>query len=322
MYNLLVTSLYTLHTVCYVCICAGNSPLHHTLHKSSCHAESTPLSSPSSLLSVGAALTVNPFAINYDSGNCDHWQSSGSTSSSGGQSPLLMNTGTSGVGRENGMSSKLVTDEARRSVANCMGYPQVGEMRNNLQIETTGLPDPNPEVPSPLSPKGLQFRHRPFLPSSSLQSPIPRSAGVSVLVGSSATPTPTRSSAPLSLSKSSSSLLQHDKYLSPFNSDLGTAHGHAHNHPHTHANSHRPLYRLRPHLSTPAVHRHQVVVKPEQALGSAVEMTKSFPGRLSVHSPLSKLAVSTSVEEYHNPAASTYLEVRRGGGRGRGREGG
>ena len=296
-------------------MCAGNSPLYHSSRK---HSESTPLSSPSSLLSVGAALATNPFATNYDSGNCDHWQSGGSGSSSGGQSPLLVNTcsSVSNTGRENGINSRIIVDDSKRNSATLLGYSQVGEMRNNLQIETTGLQDPNPEVPSPLSPKGLQFRHRPFpLSSSSLQSPIPRPG---ITVGGSTAPIIPVRNTPLPISKSSSSsLLQHDKYLSPFNSDLNHPHGHAHTHPHTHASTHRQLYRLRTHLSTPAVHRLQV--KPAEQGCTPIEATKSFSTRLSVHSPLSKLAVSTSVEEYHcnNPATSTYyVEGRRGGNEG------
>ena len=248
-----------------VCVCVGTSPLSR---KSSSQSESTPLSSPSSLLATGA--TLNPFAaVGCDSGSCEHWQSSGSASSSGGQSPLLVAAGR--TARENGRNP----EDLRRPFPTS----QVLDMKNNLQIETAGLPEPNPEAPSPLSPKGLQFRYRPFLSSSSsLQSPIPRSASSLV-----ATPTSSRSPRP-----PSSSLLPHDKCLSPFNSDL-TPHSHTH---------HRQLHRLRTHLSTssvgvPSVHRSP---QSKAELLAAAETAKS---RTTVNSPLSKLSVSTSVDEYH-----------------------
>lgn len=285
--------------------CAGNSPLHHSSRKSSSHSESTPLSSPSSLLAVGPQ-AVNPFAINYDSGNCDHWQS-GSASSSGGQSPLLINASSavSLSGRENGINR--ITDDVRKTI---LVYPQGGELKNNLHIDPPGPPDPNSDVPSPLSPKGLQFRHRPFpLSSSSLQSPIPRSVSTTT---NSATPTPSRNT-PLPISKSA---LQHDKQLSPFNSDLAHthSHGHAHTHPHSHANTHRQVHRLHSYLSTSTISSggHRLQQKPDP--GSTD--TKSFSSRL-IHSPISKLSVSTSVEEYHCTGVnSSALEGRsREGGR-------
>ena len=287
------TSISDVHPC--VCVYTGNSPLHHSSRKSS-HSESTPLSSPSSLI-AGGPLSTNPFAVNYDSGNCDHWQS-GSASSSGGQSPLLINTTSSVTGRENGFR---VAEDSRKTT----WYQHAVD---NLHIETTGLSDSTSDAPSPLSPKGLQFRHRPLpLCSSSIQSPIPRSISTVVNPAS-----PSRTT-PLPLSKSSSSL-QHDKYLSPFNSDLGghPLHGHAHTYPHSHANPHRQLIRVRhssaSSSSAPPPPSHRLQGKPEQ--GPGAESAKSFSNRLTVHSPLSKLSVSTSVEEYH---CTAYHEGRRGG---------
>ena len=296
--------------------CAGNSPLHHSSRKSSSHSESTPLSSPSSLLAgAGGHLAVNPFAVNYDSGNCDHCQS-GSASSSGSQSPLLVVTAGAPVSlagsRENGTSR--MAEEVRRGIS---GYPQVGELRNNLHIEPPGPPDPYSEAPTPLSPKGLQFRHRPFpLSSSSLQSPIPRSISAS----NTGTPVPPSRSSPLPVPKSS---LQHDKYLSPFNSDLPHTHGHAHTHPHSHSNTHRHLHplRTRAHLSTSSIsgstHRH-----PAKTSEQTLSDPKSFSNRLSVHSPLLKLATSTSVEEYHCTTAGVNSSLFDGGREGRRERGG
>ena len=245
-------------------VCVGNSPLHHSSRKSSSVSESTPLTSPSSLLAAANTLTVNPFAVGYDSGSCEHWHSSGSASSSGGQSPLLVRTA-----RENGRSF----EDSRKP------HPPL-EMKNNLQIETTGLSDSHHDTPSPLSPKGLQFRHRPFLSSSSLQSPIPRSPNLTV-----ATPTSSRSPRP-----PTASLLQHDKQLSPFNSDLGT---------YPPSSSHRQLHRLRGHISgsslTVPVSLLRSQPKPPE-LAAVVE-----PLKPRLYSPLSKLSVSTSVDEYHVP---------------------
>ena len=259
----------------------GNSPLHHSSRKSSSHSESTPLSSPSSL-HPPASLSANPFAVNYDSGHSEHWASSGSGSSSGGQSPLLV---SSGGGRENGRNG----DEVRRHAL----FSGATEMKNNLHIETTGLPDQNPDAPSPLSPKGLQFRYRPFLPSASLQSPIPRLANSLV---SGATPSSSRPLRP-----PSSSLVLHDKHLSPFNSDLFGPYGHAHTHPHS--TTHRQLSRLRAsHGVPPSLPRLQT--KPE-----ADTPTKSFLNRLSVNSPLSKLSVRTSFDEH----SVVLVGVREGG---------
>ena len=195
---------------------------------SSTQSESTPLSSPSSLIQS----SINPFAINYDSGNCEHWQSShsgsasGSTCSSAGQSP-----------------PGITVNEEQK-----------------MMIMDSGPIEGSTEAPTPLSPKGLQFRQKPFNLSSSLPSPIPRtlpngmcapvpqgphvhivSANGVVgganshigLGGVAGTGIPTlRSKAILKPHP-----LHHDKHLSPFNSDLP----HPHPHPHSHSHATRPI---------------------------------------------------------------------------------
>ena len=266
-------------------VLAGNSPRHHSSRKSSSQSESTPLSSPSSLQPPSSS---NPFAVSHDSGHSDHW--SGSGSSSGGQSPLLVSCG----GRENGRNA----DEPRRHTL----FSGAIEMKNTLHIETAGLPDPNHEAPSPLSPKGLQFRYRPFLPSTSLQSPIPRLANSLV---SGATPSSLRPPRPLSTSL----LLLHDKHLSPFNSDTLGPHSYGHPHTHPHTTTHRQVSKLRASLGVPPPSLPRLATKPETETPS-----KSFLNRLSVYSPLSKLSVSTSFDEH----SVVVMGVREGGGRGEG----
>lgn len=246
----------------------GNSPLYQSSRKSSCHSDSTPLSSPSSVIAGGSGSnpSANPFATNYDSGNTDHWSSS--ASSSGGQSPLLVTSSSNG--RENGRNA----DEARR----CMLYSHAVDMKNNLSIETTALiADQNLDAPSPLSPKGLQFRHRPFLTSSSsLQSPIPRSPNSIITSSSSRSPRLV-----------SSSLVQHD--LSPFISDPAPTHSH----------SHRQLHRVK-HLpaSSLTVPPPPPLLRPQPKPPEIEIAGKSnLLNRLPVHPPLSKLSVSTSVDD-------------------------
>ena len=199
---------------------------------SSTQSESTPLSSPSSLIQSSIN---NPFAINYDSGNCEHWQSShsgsasGSTCSSAGQSP-----------------PGITVNEEQK-----------------MMIMDAGPIEVSTEAPTPLSPKGLQFRQKPFNLSSSLPSPIPRTlpngmcapvpqgphvhivstngvvgginsshVGVIGAVGTGVPPTLTlRGGHSRSIIKPQR--LHHDKLLSPFNSDLP--------HPHSHPHAPRPI---------------------------------------------------------------------------------
>ena len=183
---------------------------------SSTQSESTPLSSPSSLIQSN-----NPFAINYDSGNCEHWQSghsgsaSGSTCSSAGQSPPGIT-----VNEEH----KMMMDSGSVEVAT--------------------------EAPTPLSPKGLQFRQKPFnLLTNSLPSPIPSRTngmcaagpqgplvhvisaigvgGANSHTGAGATGSGISLRGGANRGVIKPHPLRHDKHLSPFNSDL------THSHPHS-----------------------------------------------------------------------------------------
>ena len=186
----------------------GNSPLHYSFTTSATSRKSsdcTPLSSPSSLN------PTNPFAVNYDSGNCEHWQSGGSAGSSRGQSPLNASVKVDGrtVSLEDVMKHSpglLISDEHR------------GILLESPEITT--------EAPTPLSPKGLQFRHKPFpLATSSLPSPIPRNpqlggpppscASNSTAIMVSTSSCTSQRSNPIPIPKHG---LHHDKLHSPFTS--------------------------------------------------------------------------------------------------------
>lgn len=177
----------------------GNSPLHHSFatstisRKSSSQSESTPLSSPSGL---------NPFAVNYDSGNCEHWQSGGSSASSRGQSPLGIYT------------AKL--DGQGVSLEDIKLLPAV--ITDDQRVLLSESPEITTEAPTPLSPKGLQFRHKPFpLSTSTLPSPIPRNPQGTSMVSTSlnGAGTSVSRSNPVQIPKHS---LHHDRHLSPFSS--------------------------------------------------------------------------------------------------------
>ena len=236
---------------------------------SSTQSESTPLSSPSSLVQSN-----NPFAINYDSGNCEHWQSghsgsaSGSTCSSAGQSPP-------GI---------VVNDEHKMMVTDS----------GSIEIST--------EAPTPLSPKGLQFRQKPAfnLLSSSLPSPIPRTltngitavgpqgpivhivsaAGVvggvnshTVVTGAVGTGASLRGGACRGVLKPHP--LRHDTYLSPFNSDL------------THAHSHAPRV-----IKVPTKSRHASTTSVDYHSGTRINNRLN-----SCSSPLAKLSMSSRLDD-------------------------
>ena len=259
---------------------------------SSTQSESTPLSSPSSLVQ-----SINPFAINYDSGNCEHWQSShsgstsGSTCSSAGQSP-----------------------------------PGITVNEEQKMIMDSGSIEVSTEAPTPLSPKGLQFRQKPFnLLSSSLPSPIPSRTlsngsmyapspqgphvhivstngvvgGVNSHMGPAGaigTGIPLRGGHRGVLKPHP---LHHDKHLSPFNSDL------SHPHPHPHPHSSRPIK---------VANRSRILVKADPLRPSPVNPASSSTSssssmehyssgtrlntRLnSCSSPLAKLSMSSSLED-------------------------
>ena len=261
---------------------------------SSTQSESTPLSSPSSLIQSSIN---NPFAINYDSGNCEHWQSShsgsasGSTCSSAGQSP-----------------PGITVNEEQK-----------------MMIMDSGPIEVSTEAPTPLSPKGLQFRQKPFNLSSSLPSPIPRTlhngmcapvpqgphvhivsangvvggvnshVGLGVAVG---TGIPTLKGGH-SRSIIKPQRLHHDKLLSPFNSDL------PHPHPHPHLHAPRPIKM--------ATRTRILSGKGDPLRPSPANLTPSSPSpsssmelhsgtrlnsRLnSCSSPLAKLSMSSSLED-------------------------
>ena len=263
----------------------GNSPLHHSFsttstasRKSSTLSESTPLSSPSSLNQT------NPFAVNYDSGNCEHWQSS---SSSVCPSPSGLELKSSSMENESGRPV------LRRSLS--PGIIIMDDHKNLCVMDSSS--DFSSEAPTPLSPKGLQFRHKPFpLSLAPLPSPIPSKsgAGFSSLSASSITGlNPPKNN---TVSKHS---IHHDKHLSPFNSDL--CHVHIPPHSHAHTRMMRPS-KLRSQLSTCArqMNRLDPLKPPAIALGSSpdhkVHTGPTILKQLAagVSSPLAKLSMSSS----------------------------
>ena len=261
--------------------------LHHSFipatmsrKSSSTQSESTPLSSPSSLVQS------NPFAYNYDSGNCEHWQSghsgsaSGSTCSSAGQSP-----------------------------------PGITLNEEHKMIMDSGSIEVSSEAPTPLSPKGLQFRQMPFnLLCNNLPSPIPRTLpNGSCVVGAQGphvhvvkttgmggfnshnTGTGAVGAAVAMRGGSGRGVLKphplhHDKHLSPFNSDL------SHQHPHSARNIKVARSRL---LS-------REIVKSDPLRPSSANTSSStdyhsgtrLNSRLnSCSSPLAKLSMSSNLED-------------------------
>ncbi len=267
----------------------GNSPLHHSFatstfsRKSSSQSESTPLSSPSSL---------NPFAVNYDSGNCEHWQSGGSTGSSRGQSP----SGNYST-KVDGRSTSL--EDVKLLPVQQMGLGSSEEHRSTLSES----PEITTEAPTPLSPKGLQFRHKPFSHStSSLPSPIPRMIqGVTVVSGLNGSTLAVSNNHTASIHRSSpvqipKHVLQHDKHLSPFISGLE---------PH-------PLP-LVPH-PLPLTHTHGRHVRRKgqsqlstSSLGTARQMSKSEPSRQLA--PSHQLQCPPSSEHRYYPQVSSRLGI-------------
>ncbi len=273
----------------------GNSPLQHSFStrsrkSSSTQSESTPLSSPSSLAQV-----TNPFAINYDSGNCEHWQSN-SGSGSNCSSPSIHHTGGGGGSGYKGLpaeglsfGSPFKAPGTNNAIGGIGSLQEEGGQINSLasQVNSGGIhhhhhhhhprvfslsPSPSgstsgnddqsrgsgegvavsqafevslptpldamTETPTPLSPKGLQFRQKLF-PPQNLPSPIPRPLPHSI--PSTSYSSPSCSSGPLRggriatpmspksshlnhhQSHSSASSLQHDKHLSPFKADLAAS---------------------------------------------------------------------------------------------------
>ena len=251
---------------------------------SSTQSESTPLSSPSSLVQSN-----NPFAVNYDSGNCEHWQSghsgsaSGSTCSSAGQSP-----------------------------------PGITVNEEHKMMMDSGPIEVSTEAPTPLSPKGLQFRQKPFnLHTNNLPSPIPRTltngmcainphvhvinavGGGAVGVANSHVGTlpagvPLRGGASRGVLKPHP--LHHDKHLSPFNSDLT----HPHSHSHVHTQSSRPIKvanrtRLSREIKSDPLRPSSTNPSSSSTEHHSGSRLNSRPNSCS--SPLAKLSISSSLED-------------------------
>ena len=261
----------------------GNSPLHHSFSTSTAsrksslsHSESTPLSSPSSLN------VTNPFAVNYDSGNLEHWQSGGSSGSSANHSPA----GTA-ISRSDLRNTSL--EEVRLSshflATHSPGIIISDDRKSNMVVHALEFSPEINETPTPLSPKGLQFRHKLF--QANLPSPVPRVAHGGIAVVSSVV-SPKSSTTTLSVSQlSKHSSLQHDKYLSPFDSGAESSlHGHM-----TRLNS-RPK---RPHLSASRLGTARQMLRPEPLRPALSDHRTTVPNssRLVISSPLVKLAVNS-----------------------------
>ena len=300
----------------------GNSPLHHSFSRksSTTQSESTPLSSPSSI-------SINPFALKYDSGNpMDQWQSlsgSGSACSSTTHSPSVGNTPASlGFSR----STPVYLDEIPSS--KLIHSPNTQRFSNgSLEDHKMDAVDLVTEAPTPLSPKGLQFRQKPFpLSVATLPSPIPRPNGAMdssfshIMVSSQQSAWISPSTSPVMRSQPNSPAvivegdrnsvettpnhrhlhhhtLHHDKHLSPFNSEI-------------HSNTSRVIKPAKPRLqkSVLSVSSSKQMIRPEpqrplstSSLDSYMSRSGSLPSvfpsssRLSISSPLTKLTMSSNL---------------------------
>ena len=331
----------------------GNSPLHHsfstTSRKSSTtQSESTPLSSPSSL-------STNPFAVKYDSGNCDHPHSqsgsaSGSTCSSTGHSPSIGNTPIN-LMNSNFISRTTPGTLSLDEVSNAKLLFNVHRLSNgsleDLRAVAMDSIEVLTETPTPLSPKGLQFRQKPFpLSVAKLPSPIPRPVAnnIGTNIDSSFNNTvhhgvwvspytspvlrsqPNSPTVTIDGSSSSSSThsaietspnhkyvqqhtLQHDKHLSPFNSDVH-GHGILHSHPQRVI---RPVTKSRLQRSVLSVSSARQMIRPEPLRPASVSSIDGYVGRsgslpsvlpstsnrLTISSPLAKLSMSSNLDGEH-----------------------
>ena len=269
----------------------------HSRKSSSNQSESTPLSSPSSLLH-----STNPFAVNYDSGNCEHWQSnsgSGSNCSSGVQSPsvIYINNNQRGETISSSSSSNsrtqgnLSLDEIHgssfpthhHSHSQLTPSPVISINEDNYRGSMdTGSIEISTETPTPLSPKGLQFRQKLF-PPQNLPSPIPRphphsTSSISSTRGPSITP-----GSPKSHYQHTTSL-QHDKHLSPFKSDLP------------------PGRLIRTVTKTRLNHSLRTSTTSsggsgEHFAGGMSRFVSSNSNRQTISSPLAKLSMSSTIED-------------------------
>lgn len=241
----------------------GNSPLHHSFStasrkSSTTQSDSTPLSSPSSL-------ATNPFAIKYDSGNYDHWSihsgsASGSTCGSAGHSPSVGYSSQSVGYNPNSISQVHSSSLSLDDISNSHRFSSSLRDDHRGMVAMDSAVEVLTETPTPLSPKGLQFRQKLFAPSfSKLPSPIPRPVNSGSSMDTSLDHAPSCSSAnhgmylspPTSLGARSQSHsvtvsvvgggsnnsshkfglhqqpLHHDKHLSPFVTDI-CGHGNIH----------------------------------------------------------------------------------------------
>ena len=307
----------------------GNSPLHYSFSRksSTTQSESTPLSSPSSL-------NINPFALKYDNGNpIDQWQSlsgSGSACSSTAHSPSVGNTPTSqGLLRNTPVyldeipSTKLVQSPNTQRLSN-----------GSLEDHRMDAVDLVTEAPTPLSPKGLQFRQKPFpLSVATLPSPIPRPIANNGAMDSSFSPiiggSPSNqqgvwispSTSPIMRSQPHSPtvivegdrssvesipnhkyshhhVLHHDKHLSPFNTEV-------------HSYAPRVIKPAKPRLQKTVLgtSSSRQMIRPEPQRPLSTSSLDSYMGRsgsgpavfppsnrLSISSPLTKLTMSSSLD--------------------------
>ena len=305
----------------------GNSPLHYSFSRksSTTQSESTPLSSPSSL-------SVNPFALKYDSGNpVEPWQSlsgSGSACSSTAHSPSVGNTPTSqGLSRylDEIPSTKLIQSPNTQRFSN-----------GSLDDHRMDAVDLVTEAPTPLSPKGLQFRQKPFpLSVATLPSPIPRPMANNGAMDSSFSPIIGGSSSNQQgawISPSTSPIMRnqphsptvivegdrssveslpnhkylhnhafhHDKYLSPLNSET-------HSYPPRVIKPAKPRLQKSVHVLSANSSRQMIRPEPQRplstsSLDSYMARSGNLPAvyppsnRLSISSPLTKLTMSSSLD--------------------------
>ncbi len=280
----------------------GNSPLHHSFsRKSSTTQEPTPLPSPFSSI-------ANPFALKYDiGGTSDHWQSF-SGSGSACSSPSVGTTPTN-HSRTASLSMDEMGPTTRVLSTHRYSSSMLEEHRNFVSTETLdGITD----TPTPLSPKGLQFRQKPFpLSVKTLPSPIPRQASNNGTINSSFNHIVSSSSSgwisPRRLQPNSPAVivdknnteitsshkphnsLQHDKHLSPFNSD-------------THGSSHPPRIIKKLKKSVLSSSRQMIRPEPQRPPSDGMDTymgrntNPPSSNRLSISSPLTKLRMSSGLE--------------------------
>ena len=198
----------------------GNSPLQHyhwnavkskTSSSSSGHSESTPIPSPSC---SGTTSLGNPFAVNYDSGNSEHLSSSAGSCSSSVTSSLINSTRPDACASSSNNSKPFLCDLSRTSNLNSNhSYIHPTEdQRSSFDSFTSDV------VPTPLSPKGLQFSHQPST-STTLPSPIPRVAQSTITTASYAVPIPRSTGTAATTHTQKQALLRHDRLNSPFHAD-------------------------------------------------------------------------------------------------------